>query len=122
MNLSVDIEQNVSLGHCLKRFSTKELLKEKDKFFCESCGTKQVATRQMMIKERPKLLLIHLKRFKMNFHTMQHQKLTYRIPYPIQLHIEDNQIYNGPGKEAAEDSDDPSQPAYNFADLDLKKN
>jgi len=93
MNLSVDIEKNTSLSHCLKKFSTKELLNLGDKFFCESCNTKQVATRQMMIKMRPKLLLIHLKRFKMNFQTMQHQKLSYRIPYPTILHIEDNQIY-----------------------------
>ena len=90
MNLSVDIEENVSLSYCLKKFSNKEYLKLGDKFYCESCNTKQVATRQMMIKKRPKLLLIHLKRFKMNFQTMQHQKLNYRIPYPSLLHIEEN--------------------------------
>jgi ubiquitin carboxyl-terminal hydrolase 9/13 len=67
MNLSVDIEKNSSLSYCLKKFSTKELLNLGDKFFCESCNTKQVATRQMMIKNRPKILLIHLKRFKMNY-------------------------------------------------------
>lgn len=94
MNLSVDVEKNVSLSYCLKKFSTKELLNLGDKFFCESCNSKQVATRQMMIKTRPKLLLIHLKRFKMNFQTMQHTKLTFRIPYPQLLHIEGNQIYH----------------------------
>ena len=66
MNLSVDVDKNVSLSYCLKKFSTKELLNLGDKFYCESCNTKQVATRQLMIKSRPKLLLIHLKRFKMN--------------------------------------------------------
>jgi len=65
--LSIDIESNVSLSNCLKKFSTKELLNLNDKFFCESCNSKQVATRQMMIKKRPKLLLTHLKRFKMNY-------------------------------------------------------
>jgi ubiquitin C-terminal hydrolase len=53
MNLSVDISKNVSLNHCLKKFSTKELLNLTDKFYCESCNAKQVATRQMMIKKRP---------------------------------------------------------------------
>lgn len=70
MNLSIDIQENVSLSYCLKKFSNKEYLKLGDKFQCDSCLTKQVATRQMMIKKRPKLLLIHLKRFKMNFQTM----------------------------------------------------
>lgn len=45
MNLSVDIEKNTSLSHCLKKFSTKELLNMGDKFYCEGCNTKQVATR-----------------------------------------------------------------------------
>ena len=66
MNLSVDVDKNVSLTYCLKKFSTKELLNLSDKFYCDSCNTKQVATRQMMIKNKPKLLIIHLKRFKMN--------------------------------------------------------
>ena len=70
MNLSVDIEQNCSLSYCLKKFSNKGLLNGGDKYFCETCGTKQVATRQMMIKSRPRLMLTHLKRFKMNFNTM----------------------------------------------------
>jgi ubiquitin C-terminal hydrolase len=82
MNLSIDVDKNVSLSYCLKKFSTKELLNLGDKFFCEGCNTKQVATRQMMIKSRPKLLLIQLKRFKMNYQTMQQSKLTFRIPYP----------------------------------------
>jgi len=45
MNLSVDIEKNTSLSYCLKKFSTKELLNLGDKFYCENCNTKQVATR-----------------------------------------------------------------------------
>ena len=50
----------------------------------------------MMIKNRPKSLIIHLKRFKMNMQTMQHSKLNLRIPYPEVLHIEENQIYHAP--------------------------
>lgn len=45
MNLSVDIEKNTSLSNCLKKFSTKELLNIGDKFYCEDCHSKQVATR-----------------------------------------------------------------------------
>jgi len=38
--LSIDIESNISLSNCLKKFSTKELLNLNDKFFCESCNSK----------------------------------------------------------------------------------
>jgi len=40
LNLSLDIEMNTSLSYCLKRFSFKELLNKKDKFYCEQCQTK----------------------------------------------------------------------------------
>ena len=45
MNLSVDIEENVSLSYCMKKFSKKGLLNLGDKYFCDTCNTKQVATR-----------------------------------------------------------------------------
>lgn len=65
-NLSLDLEKNTSLSYCLKRFSNCELLNKDDKFFCESCNTKQVATKQIVITSEPKLLLIHMKRFKID--------------------------------------------------------
>mmetsp|Transcript_32731 Transcript_32731/g.31960 ORF Transcript_32731/g.31960 Transcript_32731/m.31960 type:complete len:119 (+) Transcript_32731:319-675(+) len=35
--LSIDIERNTSLNHCMKLFSHKELLIKRDKFYCETC-------------------------------------------------------------------------------------
>ena len=107
MFLQLDLEENVSLSYCLKKFSKKELMNLGNKIMCESCNTKQVATKHLMIKERPKLLLIHLKRFKLNPQIMQYQKLNYRIPYPSVLHIEDNQIYNE--QETGEEIEEPQQ-------------
>ena len=45
MNLQIDIGKNVSLSYCLKKVSSIELLNLGEKYFCESCNTKQVATR-----------------------------------------------------------------------------
>ena len=39
-NLSLDIEQNSSLIHCISRFSVKELLNQDNKLMCESCLTR----------------------------------------------------------------------------------
>lgn len=36
---------------------------------------------------------------------MQNQKLNYKIPYPMLLHIEENQIYQEPARKE-EDSDE----------------
>lgn len=42
----------------------------------------------MMIKKKPKTLIIHLKRFKIDPQTLRYSKLSYRIPFPNELRIE----------------------------------
>lgn len=64
--LSLDIERGGSVTNSINRFSHKELMSKRDKFYCENCQTKQVATRQMVIKKKPKALIIHFKRFKID--------------------------------------------------------
>jgi ubiquitin C-terminal hydrolase len=61
---------------------------QSEKFYCEHCQTKQIATKQMMIKKKPKTLIIHLKRFKIDPQTLRYSKLSYRIPFPTELRIE----------------------------------
>jgi hypothetical protein len=41
-----------------------------------------------MIKRKPRMLLIHLKRFKIDPNTLRYQKLSHRIPFPAELRIE----------------------------------
>lgn len=96
-NLSLDIEKNTSLNYCIQRFSCKELLNKSNKLHCEKCLTKQVATKEIQIQSCPKILLTHLKRFKFDEQTYQHQKLCYRIPYPTELKVdslEGARVYN----------------------------
>ena len=42
-NLAVDIEQNVSLTYCLKKYIKKEVMKNKDKYHCDNCNSLQEA-------------------------------------------------------------------------------
>lgn len=55
---------------------------------------------------------------------MQHQKLSYRIPYPTLLHIEDNQIYHGPQNKLVDDKEEEEkeQGENYFQDLNLEYN
>lgn len=41
-DLSVDVpaQESVSLSHCIKSFSNKELMSKNDKFYCEECCAK----------------------------------------------------------------------------------
>ena len=64
-NLSLDIETNSSLIYCLKNYFGKEILRSKDKFFCEKCNSLQEAEKKVNLIKLPKILIIQLKRFKM---------------------------------------------------------
>lgn len=43
IDLSIDIEQNTSISHCLKMFCKIEMLSQENKFFCEQCYSLQEA-------------------------------------------------------------------------------
>ncbi|NXF96058.1 UBP12 hydrolase, partial [Eubucco bourcierii] len=43
LDLSVDVEQNTSITHCLRSFSNTETLCGKYKYYCEECHSKQEA-------------------------------------------------------------------------------
>ena len=66
MNLSLDVERNASLIYCMQRFSVKELLNQDNKLSCDVCLTRQVGTKEIVVNEFPQVLLVHLKRFRID--------------------------------------------------------
>lgn len=55
---------------------------------CETCLTRQVATKEIQVSQYPKVLLVHLKRFRIDPETFMQQKLYYRIPFAEELRCE----------------------------------
>lgn len=87
LDVPVDIEQNSSVTHCLKRFSKVERLTGTNKFSCECCGALQEAEKCTRFKTLPKILILHLKRFKYLEHPGIHAKLSHRVTFPLELRI-----------------------------------
>lgn len=87
IDLSVDVEQNTSLTHCLRVFSKTETLGSEHKYYCEKCCSKQEAQKRMRIKKPPKILALHLKRFKYMEMQNRHTKLTSRVVFPLELRL-----------------------------------
>lgn len=85
LDLSIDVEQNSSLTNCLFNFSSIETLSRGDKFFCDKCCSLQEAQKRMKIKKLPKILVVHLKRFKFIEQLQQYKKLSYRVVFPMEL-------------------------------------
>jgi ubiquitin carboxyl-terminal hydrolase 9/13 len=87
LDLSVDLDQHSSVTSCLRRFSEEEMLCERNKFHCDNCGGLQEAEKRMKIKRLPKILALHLKRFKYTEDLQRLQKLFHKVVYPYQLRL-----------------------------------
>ncbi|KAK2786604.1 hypothetical protein FQN52_007780 [Onygenales sp. PD_12] len=87
LDLSVDLDQHSSVTSCLRKFSEEEMLCERNKFHCDTCGGLQEAEKRMKIKRLPRILALHLKRFKYTEDLQRLQKLFHRVVYPYYLRL-----------------------------------
>ncbi|SNX81693.1 related to deubiquitinating enzyme ubh1 [Melanopsichium pennsylvanicum] len=99
LDLSIDIEKNSSVTSCLRQFSASEMLRSRNKFFCDSCSGLQEAEKRMKIKKLPNVLALHLKRFKYEETVQRYVKLAYRVVFPLEL-----RLFN-----TSDDADDPDR-------------
>ena len=63
-DLSLEVAPDSSLTGCLRTFSKVETLGGEDKLRCESCGVLQEAQKRLRVLALPRVLCLHLKRFK----------------------------------------------------------
>jgi ubiquitin carboxyl-terminal hydrolase 9/13 len=87
LDLSIDLEEHSSVTSCLRKFSDDEVLCERNKFHCDSCGGLQEAEKRMKVRRLPKVLTLHLKRFKYTEDYSALQKLFHRVVYPYHLRM-----------------------------------
>ncbi|XP_066287445.1 ubiquitin carboxyl-terminal hydrolase 46 isoform X1 [Branchiostoma lanceolatum] len=87
LDLSVDVDQNTSITHCLRGFSNTETLCSEYKYYCEMCCSKQEAQKRMRVKKLPMILALHLKRFKYMEQLHRYTKLSYRVVFPLELRL-----------------------------------
>eukprot|EP00927_Polykrikos_kofoidii_P055101 TRINITY_DN49410_c0_g1_i1.p1 TRINITY_DN49410_c0_g1~~TRINITY_DN49410_c0_g1_i1.p1 ORF type:complete len:598 (-),score=96.60 TRINITY_DN49410_c0_g1_i1:88-1881(-) len=87
LDLSVDIERRTSLAACLRAFESTELLRAGNKFFCDRCGCHQEAEKRLRIYQLPRVLTLHLKRFKYLERLGRCCRLPYRVVFPLQLRV-----------------------------------
>jgi len=87
LDLSVDLDANSSVTSCLRKFCEPELLCALNKFQCDTCGSLQDAERRVKIKRLPRILALHLKRFRYSEDYSRLQKLFHRVVYPLHLRL-----------------------------------
>lgn len=87
LDLSVNLNDNEDLKSCLTQFSASEMLSGSNKFYCDSCHSLQEAEKMMGFKKFPKILALHLKRFKYSEEQNHLVKLFNKITYPLYLNV-----------------------------------
>jgi ubiquitin C-terminal hydrolase len=78
---TIDGKINATLEECLKSYIIEETLDENNKWYCPKCDKKVCAKKQLLIWENPKILIIHLSRFKFNGHA--NVKDSRLVNYPV---------------------------------------
>jgi ubiquitin carboxyl-terminal hydrolase 31 len=70
-----------SLEKCLAKFTAPEVLDGDNLYHCEHCKKKRKSVKQLMIYRYPKVLVIHIKRFRFNSHSRE--KLSTDVHFPL---------------------------------------
>jgi ubiquitin carboxyl-terminal hydrolase 12/46 len=91
LDLSIDVIGNSSINYCLRNFSSMETIKGEDKFYCDHCNSLQEAQKCLKIKTLPKILILHLKRFKFSEKLNAYKKLQDRVTFPFELKFSQQQ-------------------------------
>ena len=89
--LQLSIPDNATNIHdCLEEFSKEEKMDIHNMIKCNFCGRLNKSTKQTKLFKLPKILIIQLKRFRVNNYGIINQKINKKIEYPIDLEINNN--------------------------------
>eukprot|EP00063_Salmo_salar_P048330 XP_014023165.1 PREDICTED: ubiquitin carboxyl-terminal hydrolase 48 isoform X3 [Salmo salar] len=94
--LELNIQGHKNLTECVTEFLKEEKLDGDNRYFCESCQSKQNATRRIKLHSLPRVLNLQLMRFVFDRQTGHKKKLNTFISFPEQLDM-------GPFLEGKED-------------------
>lgn len=80
-------KKEIDIYDCLKNYSKEEILDDDNKWRCDGCNNKVNAEKRIFIWERPKILIILLKRFEYG----RQRKISAKVNFPLEgLDISDN--------------------------------
>jgi ubiquitin carboxyl-terminal hydrolase 9/24 len=87
IRLELQIRGKESIEESLQSFIEAEVMDGDNKVECEKCATKKAAVRRTCFGTLPNLLILHLKRFDLDYTTFETVKLNNRCSFPIDLNM-----------------------------------
>lgn len=99
IKIELIIKGKESIEESLAAFVEGELMDGENQVECEGCNTKKPTVRRICLGALPNLLILHLKRFDLDFSTFETVKLNNRCAFPMRLNVKP---YTREGLEEAE--------------------
>ena len=90
-SLSLEIENCNSIYESIDNFISEETI---DDYKCQKCGQQVTLTKKTLISNLPNILVIHLKRIKMNYDEEKVEKINSRFEFPKILNLKDYCVEN----------------------------
>ena len=96
--LQLSIPDNATnINECLELFTKEEKMDKHNMIKCDFCGRYNKSIKQTKLWKLPKILIIQLKRFRMNNYGVITQKIINKIEYPInnfKINNNNNDVYD----------------------------
>ena len=87
LRIELQIRGKDNIQDSLATFVEGELMDGDNKVECELCNTKKAAIRRTCFGTLPNLLMLHLKRFDLDYTTFETVKLNNRCSFPLELNM-----------------------------------
>jgi len=85
--ISLEVDDNVGLGEALEIFTQNELMRGDDKYFCNECNRKCIAHKRLLFSQIPPILIMHFKRFCVEYSNGKTKKLADHVEFPETLNF-----------------------------------
>lgn len=83
--ITLDVKNKTTVQSSLESFIHGEMLEGDNAYYCGTCDKKVDALKRSVIKDLPSTLVLHLKRFELDYETFQLAKLNDRLEFPMVL-------------------------------------
>jgi ubiquitin C-terminal hydrolase len=86
-HISLEVKNKLNIQQSLDMFVKSDLLEGDNAYLCEKCGKKVSAAKRTCLASLPDTLIIHLKRFELDYDTLEKQKVNESCAFPLLLQL-----------------------------------
>jgi ubiquitin C-terminal hydrolase len=86
-HISLEVKNKLNIQQSLDMFVRSDLLEGDNAYLCEKCGKKVSAAKRTCLASLPDTLIIHLKRFELDYDTLDKLKVNDSCSFPLLLEL-----------------------------------